>query len=56
MDQSLYAEISDYRKQIQAKKVLITADDLTFLRTLYIKVESLDGEIINNNSADKIYE
>lgn len=56
MDQSLYAEISDYRKQIQAKKVLITADDLTFLRELYIKVESLDGEIINNNSADKIYE
>lgn len=53
MDKTLYQQINIYRKQLQSKKVLITADDLAFIRELYLKVQLLQG---GENTTDKIYQ
>lgn len=42
IDDSLFIEISNFRKGIQEKNVLIQMTDLQFLRELYLKVESLN--------------
>lgn len=53
MDKSLWEQISDYRKQLQSRKVLVETKDLTFLRNIYNKVQMLqDG----NTDTDIIYE
>ena len=44
IDKNLFNEISAYRKMVQEKDVLLDANDLDFIRQLYIKVEQLkDG-------------
>lgn len=44
IDRNLFNEISLYRKEIQGKDVLLEANDLNFIRQLYLKVEMLkDG-------------
>lgn len=52
IDDSLFIEISNFRKGIQSKNVLVQMNDLQFLRELYLKVESLNQNIkpvlINN--------
>lgn len=42
IDDSLFIEISNFRKGIQSKNVLVQMSDLQFLRELYLKVESLN--------------
>lgn len=51
IDDNLFVQISNYRKQIQSKKILIDVNDLAFLRQLYIKVEAME-----QNKTDIIYE
>lgn len=52
IDNFLFIEISNFRKGIQEKNVIIQMSDLQFLRELYLKVESLNQNIkpiiINN--------
>jgi hypothetical protein len=38
IDNTLFARISEYRKNIQAKKVMIDFQDLEFIRKLYLDV------------------
>lgn len=55
IDKSLFEEISQYRKNIQEKDVLLEASDLDFIREMYLKVERLkDGVDLNYKTPDFI--
>lgn len=53
IDDSLFIEISNFRKGIQSKNVLVQMSDLQFLRELYLKAEKFNdfnsNQIIINN-------
>lgn len=54
MDINLYNQISNYRKELQSRKILINANDLEFIRNCYNKIEQLESgiEITSNNNYD----
>ena len=49
IDKDLFNEISLFRKNIQAKDVKVSSSDLSFIRTLYRKVE-----LLKNNESYKV--
>ena len=51
MNQKLYQEISAFRKDLQSKKVIVDANDLEFIRSLYKKVEQLENGIETTDSS-----
>lgn len=56
IDNTLFDKISAYRKDIQAKKVMIDFQDLQFIRKLYLDVEILEGGLNTVQSLNKAYD
>lgn len=56
IDQGLFNEITSFRKQLQAKDVKVTQEELMFIRMLYRKVELLKNKEKYSNNEYNLYE